>query len=187
MKIKTGVSARHTHLSRADIDRMFGEDYQLTHKRDLNQPGQYLCEEKITILANDNELVLSVVGPERKNTQVEISYSDSRRLGIDKTTPVRCSGALDGAADVWVAGADYALKESTIISEKHLHISKESAALMYINDGDRVVVDIRGKRGPIMLSCVLARVGDNHADEFHIDTDEAAAFGLANGDEVEVI
>ena len=186
-EIPVGISARHCHLSRADIDAIFGKGYDLIATKMLKQPGQYLCAERIKIKVSSGEfLSLGIIGPERERTQVEISSSDARKLKLGNV-PIRASGDLEGAYGVTTMGG-HTMLECTIVAKKHIHLSRTTAFTLGIKDKDTVTVNIKGKRRGDMLLCgIMARVGPEHADEFHIDCDEAAAFGLANGDKVIVL
>ena len=187
IEIPVGISARHCHLSRHDIDGIFGSGYALTPAKMLKQPEQYLCAERISVKGPNGEVLsLGIIGPERSRTQIEISATDARKLGM-KNVPVRASGFLKDSPGIVTSATKYPLYECVIVSEKHVHVSKVTAAKYFINDKDLLTVGVNGSRGNMYLFKVLARVGDEHSDEFHIDCDEAAAFGLVNGDKVVIL
>lgn len=186
IEIPVGVSARHCHLSRHDVEGIFGKGYELTAVKLLKQPGQYLCAERISVKGPNGEILsLGIIGPERSRTQVEISATDARKLGL-KNAPVRASGFLKDAPGVLTVD-DYPLYECVVVAERHVHLSKATAAKELFLDMDITSINVRTTRGALRLYDVLVRVGDGHADEFHVDCDEAAAFGLSNGDKVTLL
>jgi propanediol utilization protein len=186
IEIPVGVSARHCHLSRHDVEGIFGKGYELTAVKLLKQPGQYLCAERISVKGPSGEVLsLGIIGPERSRTQVEISATDARKLGL-KNVPVRASGFLKDAPGVLTVD-DYPLYECVIVAERHVHLTDATAKDYELKDKGAAGVNVMGKRGYMLLGGVLVRVGNEHADEFHIDCDEAAAFGLSNGDKVTLL
>ncbi len=186
--VPAAVSARHVHLSRADVEALFGKGYQLKKKRDLTQPGQFACEEQVTFTGPKGSIEsVRVLGPERKETQVEISFTDSYKVGIKPV--VRMSGGdLEGTPGGSLIGpaGEAALKRGVIIAARHLHMSYEEAAAYGLKKGDIVSVKKPGER-EITFGNVVVRSGEGHSLEVHIDTDEANAAGMTCGEMLELI
>lgn len=185
--ITVGVSNRHLHLSQADLATLFGPDHQLTVMKDLSQPGQYAAEETVTLIGPKGSIEkVRVLGPVRKQTQVEVSLTDAFKLGIK--APVRESGDLTGSAPLIVEGPQgrIELDEGAILAWRHIHMHTSDAAEYGLKDKDMVNVRIGGDRG-IIFEQVIVRVRDDYAMEMHIDTDEANAAMLKNGQVVELL
>jgi len=174
------TSARHVHLSGREVERLFGAGYRLTKLRELGQPGQYVCRERITAETSKGKLLLRVLGPVRDETQVELSVSDGFALGL--ALPVRMSGDLAGSPGCLLTNGDRwaEINHGVIVAMRHLHLSLEEAAAYGAKDGDAVALAVEGKRG-VLLQNVIVRSGEGHALEAHIDTDEANACGLRDG------
>ena len=185
-KIPVGISNRHLHLSQADIQTLFGSDAKLTTMKDLSQPGQFACNEKV-ILAGPKGVIegVRILGPARKQTQVEISPADAVKLGIKP--PIRDSGELAGSAGLTLIGPAGAvtLLEGVIIAARHIHMHPTDAARFGVADRQRVSVRFNGPRGVIFQE-VLIRVSTQYALELHLDLDEANAACIHNGDTVEL-
>lgn len=187
LEIPIGTSARHVHLSETDVERLFGKGYVLTKKRDISQPGQFLCEERVTIIGPKNVFQnVAVLGPIRKNTQVEISVSDARILGVDP--PVAMSGELDDAGDIMIASPQACIKaeKSLIVAKNHVHFSAQEARQAGVSDGDLVDVVMQTERS-LTFRNVPVRAGDKHKLEMHIDFDEANACLYKKGDKAILI
>lgn len=183
-----GVSVRHLHLSREDLDQLFGTGYALHPKRDLVQPGQYAAEETVTIEGPKGRLEhVRIIGPLRKESQVELSRTDAMAIGI-KDLPVRMSGDLANTPGIRITGPNGSLqiRKGTIIAARHLHMSEEQARVYKLHDGQVISVRIGGQR-PAVLEQVICRCGKGHELEFHVDTDEANACLIQNGDYVEIL
>ena len=186
-KIPVGVSNRHLHLSSEDKEILFGADYKLKKIKDLKQPGQYACNELVTLKGPKGEIEkVRVLGPERIQTQVELSKSDCVKIGVD--APIRESGDLRESAPIQIIGPCGSLEvpEGAIIAQRHIHMSANDADFFGVQNGDIVSVRISSPRGGI-YDGVLVRSGDNHLLEFHLDVDEANAMGIQNNDEIELI
>ena len=186
-KILVETSARHVHVSKEDLATLFGEGYTLTKKKDLSQPGQFACEERVAVIGPKNSFpAVSILGPERKETQVELSASDARSIGV--TAPVRESGDLEGSGACKIVGpkGEIEIEKGVIIAKRHIHMTKADAAVYGVEDKQIVSVKVCGERG-LIFNEVLIRCGDGHEREMHVDTDEANAAGLKNGVEVEII
>ena len=186
-KINIGVSNRHVHLSERDRDTLFGTGFELTKMKDLIQPGQFACNEVVTITGPKGEIEnVRILGPERKQTQVEISKSDGIKLGIN--APLRESGDLEGSSPITVNGpkGEVALKEGAITALRHIHFSVMEAKEFGVRDGQVVSVRVNTPKGGT-LDNVLVRSGDAHRLEMHIDTDEANALGIGANHKAELI
>ncbi len=185
-KVIVETSARHIHLSRADLEVLFGAGYQLTKKKDLSQPGQFACEEKVTVVGPKGSVKMSVLGPERKETQVEVSFTEARTLGI--SVPVRESGDIAGSAVVRLEGPAGAVAERVcaIAAMRHIHFTPEDAADLGVNDKDVVSVKVGGVRG-VVFDNTIVRVNSSYARAMHIDTDEANAAGISGPVDGEII
>ena len=186
-KVPSGISNKHLHLSEADLAVLFGPDAKLTPYRELAQPGQFAAEEKVDIVGPKNEFKgIRIIGPTRPQTQVEISMTDARALGIE--APVRESGKLAGTPGVKLVGTagEIELQEGVIVALRHIHLSPAEAEEAGLKDKDLVDAQTFGSR-PILFQDVLIRSGDAHVQEFHLDTDEANAGGITNGQEAEIV
>jgi len=186
-KVTVGVSNKHLHLSDADLEALFGKGAELTPYKELAQPGQYAAEEKVDIAGPKNTFYgVRIIGPTRPQTQVEISMTDARAIGID--APVRESGKLSGTPGAKLIGpaGEVDLPEGVMIALRHIHLSPQQAEEAGLKDKDIVDVQTFGTR-PLIFQDVLIRSGDAHINEFHADTDEANAAGISNGQEVEII
>ncbi len=187
--IPVGISNRHIHLSRADLDTLFGAGYELTPIKDLSQPGQYACKEQLTIVGPSMRSIegVRVLGPIRKQSQVEISMTDSYVLKVKP--PVRESGSLSGSAPVTIIGPKgiVILKEGCIIANRHIHMSTEDGARFGVKDGDYITVDAASGTKRTRWFDVQVRVSDQFRLEMHVDTDDANAVGFKNGSTVTVV
>ena len=185
--VKLGVSNRHVHLSRADLDTLFGPGYELTQMKDLVQPGQYAAKETVTVAGPKGAIRgVRILGPVRGATQVELLRSDSFSLGI--TLPVRDSGCTDASPSVTLVGPRGAvtLHSGVMAAWRHLHLSEEDARAHGLSDGDRVRIRTTGDRA-VQFEHVKVRTGKTHATEVHLDVDEANAACLQSGDMVEIL
>lgn len=183
-KIPIGVSNRHFHVSQEDLEALFGKGYELTKKSDLKQPGQYACNETVTVRGPKGEFNrVRILGPVRKQSQVEISKTDSFRLGIKP--PIRESGCLSGTPGVEIIGpkGTVILPEGAIIALRHIHMTPQQAEAMGVWDKDIVEVETFGERRGV-FGDVLVRVSDQFSLEMHVDVDEANACALSNNDYV---
>ena len=186
--IPLGVSNRHIHLDRGDMDALFGKGCELTHKKDLGQPGQYASEETVTIRGPKGQIgKVRVLGPLRPETQVEISLSDGFTLGL--RPPVRESGKIAGTPGIEIIGPrGSVIKDGSVIAAlRHIHMSDKEAAFYGFKDKEIVDVEVGSPERSAVLHNVLLRVSDKYALEMHIDTDEANAVGAKNGDLVRIV
>ena len=184
MNINVGVSNRHVHLTRKDLDILFGKDYELNKKVDVNQPGQFAAIETVIIKTDKDKIEnVRILGPVRDYTQVELSKTDSYKLGINP--PLRDSGDLENSEVVTIIGPKGQItKACCILVRRHIHVTLQDKEKYKLPD--IVSVRIKGDRGGIM-SEVYVKTNAESYFEMHIDTDEANAFNLKNNDEVEII
>ena len=186
-KVQIGISNKHLHLTEADLETLFGPGAKLTPFKALVQPGQFAAEERVDIVGPKATFKgVRVIGPTRTQTQIEISMTDARALGID--APVCESGKLSGTPGVKLVGpaGEIDLSEGVMIALRHIHLSPSEAVEAGLKDKDLVDVQTFGNR-PLIFQDVLIRSGEAHLREFHLDTDEANAAGVANDQEVEII
>ena len=186
MKFIVETSARHVHLSKADLETLFGEGYELTVKKMLSQPGQFATgNEKIKLVGPKGEMMVSVLGPTRKANQIELSYTDARALGL-KNVPVRESGDVAGTPGLKMVGpaGEIEVSEGAIIAKRHIHMTPADAEGLGVQNGEVVKVLVKSERTTI-YDDVVVRVSPSYALAMHIDTDEcnaAAAFGEVYGE-----
>jgi len=186
-ELPIALSNRHIHLSKEHINVLFGEGYELTITKNLSQPGQYACEEKVDVVGPKNTLKgVRVLGPARNNTQVEISLADGYVLGVKP--PVRDSGDLAGSPGAKIVGpkGEVEINEGVIAAARHIHMHTSDAEEFGVKDKDRVKIRVSGERG-LIFENVLIRVNENYALEMHVDVDEGNAASVKNGNIVELI
>ena len=170
------ISARHVHVSQEHLEILFGKDYKLTPKKDLSQPGQYACEERVTVVGPKRELAgVSILGPCRKATQIELSLTDARSIGVQ--APIRESGDIAGSGACKLVGpaGEVELTEGVIAAKRHIHMTTADAAKYGITDSQIVSVKVATEGRALVFGDVVARVSDSYALAMHIDTDEANA------------
>jgi len=178
MKVPIEISARHIHLSRADLEKLFGVGFELEKYKDLSQPGQYASKQTVKLAGPKGELDgVRILGPGRAQTQVEISETEARALGLNP--PVRDSGNLGGTPGIKIIGprGEADLKQGVILALRHIHIDPATAEKLGVKTGDRVKVDTIGQRD-LLFENVLVRVNPAFKLAMHIDTDEANAAGI---------
>lgn len=176
MKVLVETSARHLHLSQEHLEILFGKGHELTVKKMLSQPGQFACEEKVEVVGPKNSLKMSVLGPVRKDTQVEVSLTDARAIGV--TAPIRESGDIAGSGACKLVGpaGEVELTEGVIAAKRHVHMTPEDAEAAGVKDKDIVKLDIQSPNGrSLTFGDVVVRVSASYATAAHIDTDEANA------------
>lgn len=184
--IPVGISARHVHLSQDHLEILFGRGYKLTHFKDLSQPGQFAANEKVEIIGPKGIIAdVRVLGPIRPHTQIELAAFEARKLGVK--APVRASGNLEGTPGITLKGpaGEVNVPFGVIIAERHIHMSEEEAARFNLSDKDIVTVVIDGPKGGRMSNVVI-RAGKSHKLDFHVDTDDANAFNLAQGQRLKI-
>ncbi|MGN1328858.1 MAG: phosphate propanoyltransferase [Eubacterium sp.] len=180
-KVLVEISARHVHLSQEDLETLFGKGYELTVKKELSQPGQYACNERVKVIGTKSEFpAVSILGPVRNATQVELSLTDARSIGVD--APVRESGDIAGSGSCKLVGpaGEVELNEGVIAAKRHIHATTADAEKMGLTNGEVVSVEIPTSNGRnLTFGDVVVRVSDSYALAMHIDTDEANAAGMA--------
>ncbi len=185
-KLRMGVSGRHCHLKREDMDILFGFGSELHPLKPIVQPGQFTSEECVYLETDKGKMKLRVIGPLRPYTQVELAKTDARTLGINP--PICFSGYLDGSLGGRLVGpkGEVVLKEGIMLVQRHIHLCPETAAKYHLKNHDIVAMETTGARA-LRFEHVYVRTGPDHADEIHIDTDEGNACGLENGALVDIV
>ena len=182
------ISARHLHLSQADLETLFGKGYQLTPKKDLSQPGQFACEERVTVVGPKRELKgVSVLGPVRPETQVEISLTDARSIGV--AAPIRESGDIAGSSGCKLIGpaGEVELTQGVIAAKRHIHMTPADAENLGVSDKEIVCVKVDSDGRKTIYDDVIVRVSNSYALAMHIDTDEGNAACVAGNMVVEIV
>lgn len=185
-KILVETSARHVHVTKEDLVKLFGEGSELTVKKYLSQPGQFVSEQKVNLIGPKKTIAgVSILGPERKASQVEVSLTDARTLGIN--VPVRMSGDIEGSAPITLEGpaGTIELHQGLIVAKRHIHATPEDALELGIKDGDSVSVKIETEERSLIFGDVMIRVSPKFSLAMHIDTDEsnaASAMGIVYGE-----
>lgn len=172
------TSARHIHLTQADLETLFGAGYQLTPKKELSQPGQYACEERVDVVGPKRTLSgVSILGPVRSASQVELSLTDARSIGV--AAPVRESGDIAGSGACKLVGpkGEVTLAEGVIAAKRHIHMTPADAAEYGVTDKQIVSVQVESDGRSLIFGDVVVRVSDSYALAMHIDTDESNAAG----------
>lgn len=170
------TSARHVHLTAEHFAVLFGDGKELTVKKMLSQPGQFACEERVTVIGPKKEMPnVSILGPFRKDTQVELSATDARSIGI--AAPIRESGDVSGSGACKLVGpcGEVEISEGVIVAKRHIHLTPEDAAEMGVKDKDVVWVKVDTDGRKAILGDVVCRVSESYATAMHIDTDESNA------------
>ncbi|MDO8592229.1 MAG: phosphate propanoyltransferase [bacterium] len=178
MKVPIEISARHVHLSKPDLEILFGQGFALAKLHNLSQTGQFASEQTVSLAGPGGAIErVRILGPCRGQTQVEVSETDARKLGLNP--PVRDSGNLAGTHGIKIAGpvGELELKQGVILALRHIHIDPATAAQLGVKNGDRVKVDTGGARD-LLFENVLVRVDPSFRLAMHIDTDEANAAGI---------
>lgn len=172
------TSARHVHLSEADFKVLFGENASLTPKKDLSQPGQFACEERVEVIGSKKSLPgVSILGPFRKQTQVEISATDARSIGV--AISIRESGDIEGTPGCKLVGpcGEITIDKGVIVAKRHIHVTPENAKELNVVDKEIVQVKIKTEQRSLIFDDVVVRVSPSFALAMHIDTDESNAAG----------
>lgn len=174
-KVLVEISARHVHVSREALDVLFGEGYELTNKKDLSQPGQYACEEKVTVVGSKGSLKASILGPVRPDSQVELSLTDARSIGV--VAPIRESGDIAGSGACKLVGpcGEVELTEGVIAAKRHIHMTPADAEKFGLVDKQVVSVSVPTEGRSLTFGDVVVRVSEKFSLAMHIDTDEANA------------
>ena len=188
MNILIETSARHVHLTKQTIETLFGAGYELTKKKDLSQPGQFACEERVSVTGPKNKFSgVSILGPARPADQVELSASDARAIGV--SAPVRESGDLAGSPGCVLTGpkGEITISEGVIVAKRHAHLIPATAEKWGISNGQIVNLKVVSDGRSAVLGDVVARVRDDFADAVHIDTDESNAVSAVAGMTGEIV
>ena len=187
-KVLVETSARHVHVSREALDILFGKDYELTVKKMLSQPGQYACAERVDVVGPKKTIAgVSILGPVRPETQVELSLTDARSIGC--AAPIRESGQIKGSGACKLVGpkGEVELTEGVIAAKRHIHMTTADAKEFDLVDKQIVSVKVESDGRSLIFGDVVVRVSDSYALAMHIDTDESNAAGMAPGTMGEVI
>lgn len=188
MKVMVETSARHVHVTQETLEILFGKGAALTKKKDLSQPGQFACVERIDVIGPKGEMKnVSILGPVRKADQVELSLTDLRKIGI--TAPVRESGDLDGTPGCKLVGpaGEVEIAQGVIAAKRHIHLTPKDADEAGVKDKQIVSVAVGGEGRKLIFGDVVVRVSESYAAAMHIDTDESNAAGLCGTVDGEII
>ncbi|MGM0396387.1 MAG: phosphate propanoyltransferase [Bacillota bacterium] len=186
-KLPIALSNRHIHISQKDLEVLFGEGYELTRMKDLSQPGQYACEEKVDVVGPKKTIKgVRILGPVRPETQLEVSISDAFTLGVDPV--IRNSGDIADTPGAKIVGpkGEVQIDKGIIVAARHIHMHTDDGEEFGVKDGDIVSVKVPGPRG-LVYDNVLVRVHPSYGLEMHVDIEEGNAAGIRNGDMVEII
>jgi len=187
-KVLVEVSARHVHVTQADLETLFGEGYALTIKKLLSQPGQYAAEERVDLVGPKGSFKnVVILGPVRPATQVEVSLTDARALGVNAL--IRESGLIDGTNGCTIVGpkGQVELTNGVIAAKRHIHLTPETASYYQVSDKQIVSVKVETENRSTIFGDVVIRVSEKFAPAMHIDTDEANAAGIVGSALGEVI
>jgi putative phosphotransacetylase len=182
------TSARHVHLSQEHLEVLFGKGYELTKKKELSQPGQFACEERVTVVGSKSEFKgVSILGPVRKATQVELSLTDARSVGI--AAPVKESGDIAGSGACKIVGpaGEIEITEGVIAAKRHIHATPADAENLGVKNGEIVSVKIDTNGRSLVFGDVVVRVSESYALAMHIDTDESNAAGCGREQYGEIV
>ncbi len=188
MEVLVETSARHVHVTQEVLETLFGKGYELTKKKDLSQPGQYACAERVDIVGPKKTLSgVSILGPVRPETQVELSLTDARSIGV--SAPIRESGVIAGSGACKMVGpcGEVELAEGVIVAKRHIHMTTADAARMGLTDKQVVSVKVPSNDRALIFADVVVRVSDKYALAMHIDTDESNAGAIAPNTMGEII
>ncbi len=182
MQVLVETSARHMHVTQEVLETLFGAGYELTKKKDLSQPGQFACAERVDVVGPKKTLAgVSILGPVRPETQVELSLTDARSIGVD--APIRESGDIAGTGACKLVGpcGEVEIAEGVIAAKRHIHMTTADAAAMGLVDKQIVSVKVPSDGREVIFGDVVVRVSDKYALAMHIDTDESNAGAIAPG------
>ena len=188
MEVLVETSARHLHVTQEVLETLFGKGYELTKKKDLSQPGQFACAERVDVIGPKKTLAgVSILGPVRPETQVELSLTDARSIGV--VAPIRESGDIAGSGACKLVGpcGEVELAEGVIVAKRHIHMTTADAARMGLEDKQVVSVKVPSDGRAVIFGDVVVRVSDKYALAMHIDTDESNAGCVAPGTMGEII
>lgn len=186
-ELPIAMSNKHIHLSQKDLEALFGAGYELTPMKDLSQPGQFACEEKVDIEGPKGTLKgVRILGPVRPETQIEVSVSDAFTLRVESV--IKNSGDTEGTPGAKIIGpkGEVVLDKGVMVAARHIHMHTKDGEEFGVKDKDKVQVVVNGDRG-LVFNNVLVRVGDNYKLEMHVDMEEGNAAGIKNGDIVTLV
>ena len=180
-EVMVEISARHVHVTKEALNILFGEGHELTNKKNLSQPGQFACEEKVTVVGPKSSIKASILGPVRPENQVELSLTDARSIGV--TAPIRESGDVNGSGACKLVGpcGEIELTQGVIAAKRHIHMTVADSEKYGLKDKQIVSVKIPTNDRALIFDDVVVRVSDNYALAMHIDTDEANAAAIPGG------
>ena len=186
-KIMVETSAHHLHVTAETFATLYGEGATLTNKKDLSQPGQFACAEKVTVVGEKGSITMSILGPFRKEDQVEISMTETRKLGV--VPVIRESGDLQGTPGCKLVGpkGEVEIDHGVIVAKRHMHMTPESAAEYGVEDKEIVKVAVGDNGRKVIFDDIIVRVSPSYAPAVHLDTDEANAAGLMGTVDGEII
>ncbi|MEG1930065.1 MAG: phosphate propanoyltransferase [Anaerovorax sp.] len=187
MNITVGISNKHAHLTQGQVDCLFGKGYELTFFRKIKQPDEFVSGEKINIIGPKGILKdVRILGPVREKAQIEMTLTNARNIGIE--AEIRISHHVSGSSGIRLQGpkGTYELKEGVIAAMRHLHMTPEEAETLQLKENQRVCIETTGSRGVIFKN-VVVRIDPLFSLELHLDTDEANAASLKNGDSVQLL
>ena len=186
-EVKIGLSNKHLHLSQEHIEALFGKGHELTPTKDLVQPGQFACAEKVKVVGPKGDMTMSILGPFRNACQVEIALTDARKLGV--AAPVRESGDIEGTPGCKLVGpcGEYDIDKGVIAAKRHIHFTPENAKECGVEDKQIVSVKIDTNGRSLVFGDVVVRVSEKFAPAMHIDTDESNAAGIVGTVDGEII
>lgn len=186
-KIMVETSARHIHVTEHALETLFGAGATLTNKKNLSQPGQFACEEKVTVVGPKGEFKMSILGPCRPDTQVELSLSDARKIGI--AAPIRESGDIEGTPGCKLVGpkGEMEIEKGVIAAKRHVHLDPETAEKFALEDKQIVSVKVGSNGRNLIFDDVVVRVSEKYAPAMHVDTDESNAAGLTGTVDGEIL
>ncbi|MCL2633564.1 MAG: phosphate propanoyltransferase [Oscillospiraceae bacterium] len=182
MKVLIETSARHAHITKETLEILFGAGYELTKKKDLSQPGQFACEERITVTGPKNKFEgVSILGPTRPADQVELSATDARSIGVQAV--IRESGDLSGTPGCVLTGpkGEVTISEGVIVAKRHIHLVPATAKEWGVENGQIINLEVDSEARSALLGDVVVRVREDFADAVHIDTDESNAVSAVPG------
>ncbi|NLL63670.1 MAG: phosphate propanoyltransferase [Ruminococcaceae bacterium] len=188
MQILLETSARHLHVSQEDLETLFGEGYELTPIKDLSQPGQFACQERVAVVGEKGQFpAVSILGPVRPVTQVELSVTDTRTIGVEAC--LRESGDIAGTPGCKLVGpkGEVELKEGIIVAKRHIHATPKEAEALGVVDREIVNVKVNSVGRELIFGDVVVRVSPNYSLAMHIDTDESNAAGVVPGTSGEIV
>lgn len=186
-KIPVEVSARHIHLSQKDFEKLFGKDKKLVPMKNLSQLGEFASQEKISLVNSDKKLEnVRILGPFRKSSQAEISFTDAYNLKLNPLPKIRVSGDLADAGSISAKGPKASLKIPCIIAQRHLHLSPKEAEKLKLKDNQKISVRIKGIRETTFHN-IIVRISENFRLSLHLDTDEGNSAGIIGETSGEII